>query len=274
MHHNGLSQLTTHALKPTTSAGGPRSELRSRTSDNGAFQNDSRSSRPRLVIYWCDDLSQGPVPITETLQEFTTIRKRFWNALAPLNRLCAAEQVKRLKALTSEKAKAKAARLVSAAANRMSDRDEGIRGLSDASDIVVWFASNRREILMLLALLNFLDPTLLQTGRVWVAHCGKCGPQAFDADRLAELFGSGRPIGQQFTQLAHDGWKSYTRPDPVGLEELALRLRDQPDTLIGDVFSRILEEYPSTHNGLSRMEGTILRRLALQIPSWALSRVS
>jgi hypothetical protein len=225
----------------------------------GPASFDDRIADYSNCLYWKDDLSVGPVPMQETLPALSCIRERFWNAPTPLNRLFVADREQSFRLLATEAARTKAAKLADATDRSLKDRDERIYQFDTAEEPVVWFASNRREVLMLLALVRFLDPTLLRQSSI--VRCAKCGPQSYGANQLAEFFDSRRSIGEDFVRLAHEAWMSYTAVEPTELNNLALRLRREPNLLIGNVLSWTIEEYPSVHNGLSQVEEELLRQV-------------
>jgi hypothetical protein len=202
-------------------------------------------------IYWCDDLTVGPVPATERWEDLSRIRESFWKTSTPLGRLADGDRKRAI-----EKAGASQLR---AATYELARRDEQIRGLTDSSELVIWCASNRREILMLLAFLNSLDSALARNMRITVAPCARWGPLAHRADRLVEFFGARWLITSEFAALACEVWRQYTAPEPAGLNDITARLRDQDDPSLGNVLSRVLEEYPAVSNGLSQTEEKMLQ---------------
>jgi hypothetical protein len=141
----------------------------------------------------------------------------------------------------------------------LAQRDEQIRRLADSSELVIWCASNRREILMLLALLSSLDSALVRNMRITVAPCARWGPLAHRAERLVEFFGARWLIMPKFADLACEAWRQYTAPDPDGLNDITARLLDQDDPSLGNVLARVLEEYPAVGNGLSQIEEKMLQ---------------
>lgn len=222
----------------------------------GPADLDCRIQGHLNCLDWRDDLSVGPVPLTETLSDLSSIREKFWNAPTALSRLYDAER-EMWNALNSDDARAKAARLQSIGGRSFTERDKRAAALTADSEIVVWCGANRREILMLFSFLYFLEPVFVQNGQVSLVRCPTWGPQAYRADQLATFFAARQPIDREFAQLAAEAWTTYTKPEPIALNDLTQRLRERSDPL-ASVFSWILEEYPSLHNGLSRIEETML----------------
>jgi hypothetical protein len=90
------------------------------------------------------------------------------------------------------------------------------------------------------------------------------------SEQLATLVGSGVTVTAGHFRLAVDAWGAFRSPDPSEL----LRIADQLSAahppfseggpalpFLGDALRRLLAEYPSTLNGLSRTEELALRSL-------------
>ena len=193
-------------------------------------------------VYWHDDLSVGPVPTTQSLEDLSRIRETFWKTF-----------------FSDSDEPGETGELTPPTCN-LAQRDEQIRRLAESSEVIVWGALNRREVLVLFALLNFLDLNRARSPRITVASCAKWGPQVYRAEQLAEFLGARWLITPEFMALSREAWGCYTAPDPMGLNNLATRLRDQDNPALGNVLSRILEEYPSVSNGLSQVEEKMLQR--------------
>ena len=111
------------------------------------------------------------------------------------------------------------------------------------------------------------------------------------ADQLASLYPSRKPVTAGQYAIASEAWDAFRSPDPMALVALALRLTppfeslraalssvEGPDTTVDaatvvdgvpnglpflrDAVLRLLAEYPSTTNGLSRTEQLALRALS------------
>src|SRR5258705_7243486 len=90
---------------------------------------DDRIPDRDSCVYWHDDLSVGPVPLTETLEELSHIRQTFWRTPTPLSVLSAADTDR----TTAEKGhrRESAAHVFS-----LAKRYEQIRRLGDSPEIV------------------------------------------------------------------------------------------------------------------------------------------
>lgn len=83
-----------------------------------------------------------------------------------------------------------------------------------------------------------------------------------DAEQLASLLGTRRPVTDDQYALAATAWSAFRASDPT---ELAAMIR-QPERMhalpfLARALRRFLEEYPSTTNGLSRTEAAVLGEL-------------
>lgn len=226
----------------------------------GPAEFDDRIPDHTHRLLWRDDLSVGPVPVTNTLAELSRIRESFWRTPTPLRRLHDIDRAEALKAVPTGEARTKAERILAALDASFAERDETIARLDLDGDVVVWYGPNRQESLMLFSLLHFLDPAIVRNGRVLQIRCPKWGPTVYPADELAKFFDLRQVVGIEFLEAARAGWAAYTRPEPTELNAFVCRLREQRDPL-ACVFDWILEEYPSLHNGLSRLEEDMLRRV-------------
>jgi uncharacterized protein DUF1835 len=83
------------------------------------------------------------------------------------------------------------------------------------------------------------------------------------AGQLASLVGTRRPVTAEQYAIAATGWDAFRAPDPSALLELVRLKADmmRPLPFLRDALKRLLEEYPSTANGLSRTADAALREL-------------
>jgi hypothetical protein len=104
-----------------------------------------------------------------------------------------------------------------------------------------------------------------------------------DAEQLASLYPERKPVTTDQYALASEAWRAFRAKDPAELHALMVRLTPPFDVAQGGrepvegpgatyandtlpflpgAIHRLLEEYPSTTNGLSRSADAILRALA------------
>jgi hypothetical protein len=90
------------------------------------------------------------------------------------------------------------------------------------------------------------------------------------SEQLATLVGTGVTVTAGHFRLAVDAWRAFRSPDPSELLHIAdqLSAAHRPFSeggpalpFLGDALRRLLAEYPSTLNGLSRTEELALRSL-------------
>lgn len=81
------------------------------------------------------------------------------------------------------------------------------------------------------------------------------------ADQLGPLLDTRLDVLLPQIQLGHAAWRAFTGSDPVSMENL-LAADTTPLPFLAGAFERLLEEFPSTHNGLARSEQQALRAVA------------
>lgn len=144
-------------------------------------------------------------------------------------------------------------------------RDETLAGLGARDEVVLWFEHDLHDQLQLL---QILDRFSRRDGAG--AHISLIGVNQFAGvepfyglgqltpAQLASLWDSRRPITREQLDLARAGWAAFRAPDPSALSALrqggAMAL-----PFLGDALTRLLQEYPDLHGGLSRTEREILR---------------
>jgi hypothetical protein len=198
---------------------------------------DARIPGRDNCVFWRDDLSFGPVPTTDTLEELTRVREMFWDSMyfgldTPSNGQPTSSM------------------------SSLSIRDKQIHGVIESQDeVVLWSGLNRREILMLGAALRFF---LQSTRKLTLVQCPGWGPLSCNADDLARFFVNRSRVSPQFAVLLLELWEQYSSPKPLGWNQLINRLQQERDPLQA-VVQWIAAEYPSVKNGLSRVEEALLR---------------
>jgi RNA polymerase sigma factor (sigma-70 family) len=90
-----------------------------------------------------------------------------------------------------------------------------------------------------------------------------------DADQLASLLGTRRPVTAAHLALGTEVWRAFTAADPAALEAVMRRLLAPPPNadaellpFMGGALRRMLEEYPSIDSGVGRTERQVLELLA------------
>jgi hypothetical protein len=196
---------------------------------------------------WRDVLHDGPVPMTSTLEELSEIRSRSiaafsWGAYAELRAAFAR-------------------------------RDAALRRCGEHEEIVLWFEHDLYDQLQLLQLLAWFARhgsggarlSLVQVGD-WPAGAKDRGPfhglGQLHGDEMRSLLPSRRPVTMRQLRLAAAAWADFCAPTP---QALAARAAMPSDDLpyLAPALRRLLEEYPSTRDGLARNERQVLRAVAV-----------
>jgi len=215
----------------------------------GPADFDNRISDRDNCIFWQDDLTLGPVPLTQSLEDLTNIREFFRRSYRTETIMTAKDE---------EIAAEENGEQTSLNRASFAKRDEQLRQLDGAVEIVAWCGRNRREILMLCAVLNFAPPELLRNSKLMIAPCPTWGPFVCKPDELEQIFRARFPISHEFQEFLQQIWNGYTASDPGRLVAASKHALNQ-NGAIGRVLLWILEEYPSLENGLSRTEEDLLR---------------
>ena len=163
------------------------------------------------------------------------------------------------------------------------------RAIADAvghDDIVLWFEHDLFDQLELIRTLDLLvragrvlsDPAIVSLICIdrFPGVERFIGLGQLTRDQLASLYPTRAPVTARQYATAADAWNAFRSPDPAALLGIAVRLkadttygRELP--FLGDALLRLLAEYPSTTNGLSRTEQLALRELyPAPMTGWAL----
>ena len=190
------------------------------------------------VMAWKDVLHDGPVPAPATLDSLRPRRARF---LAGYETATAVEIAQDLEARD---------RRLGA-----SDRDE---------EVALWFEHDLYDQLQLIQILDCL------AGRKRPARLTLAQSDDYlgcmDAARLRALWERRADVTGAQLEAAQRAWAAFTHPDPPAIEDVLDSVAPLP--YLRPALVRLLEEYPATDTGLSRIERQILETLV--IGSWPL----
>lgn len=190
---------------------------------------------PGEYLSWLDVLHEGPVPRTETLEELSEIRARF---------------VADCEWTTYE-----------GALETFRHRDELLVQSHQQDEVVLWFEHDLFDQLQLNQILDWYyrhpdkKPPLLRLIHPRT-HLGSVPPDVF-----LGIFPVRQDIHPQQLELGHRAWQAFLDDTPVKLVEL-LRADLDPLPYMHNNVTRLLEEYPSRENGLSRSQQQILETVA------------
>lgn len=137
--------------------------------------------------------------------------------------------------------------------------ETGLQQHADYDDVVIWVEHDLFDQLLLIKHLAFLADVGRVNG-VWLVqaddYLGHMSPA-----QLAALFPARVPVSEAQRGLAVRAWRAFTGADPCALQALI-----DADTSalphLRAALLRQLEEYPSSFNGLGRLDNQILTLLA------------
>jgi hypothetical protein len=132
-------------------------------------------------------------------------------------------------------------------------------------EIVLWFEHDLFDQLLLIRTLDLLggrrSVSLICIDR-FPGVDRFVGLGQLDAEQLESLVDTRRPVTDDQYALARKAWDAFRAPDPTDLVDMVR----QPDSMralpfLARALKRLLEEYPSTTNGLSRTATAVLREI-------------
>jgi Domain of unknown function (DUF1835) len=180
----------------------------------------------RDLIVWRDALYTGPVPAGLSLRQLSRSRSRFW---------------------TDGKS-----------SKDLDKRDAALANHTDHEQICLWFGA--KCVLCQLSLTQvlswFREQGVPKSRLSWIAlHGGELHPV-----QIAAAYQTRKPVTSAQMELAERAWRAFRQPTPAGMSRL---LRAELVAIPGlrSAFTRVLQEYPSSRNGLSRLEMLILRAI-------------
>jgi hypothetical protein len=185
------------------------------------------------VEYWRDVLHEGPVP-SLPLEELSDLRAEF---IAQASGLPPEEVLRDFE-----------------------DRDSGLRAYGDHDELVLWFEHDLYDQLQLIQILAWVAAHRASSTRVTLIqaddYLGRMTP-----DELSALFPSRRAVSPEQFRTAERAWQAFTATCPEMLVQL---LGEDTSELrhLKAALHRLLEEFPSTRDGLSRTERQILQAVA------------
>jgi hypothetical protein len=134
-------------------------------------------------------------------------------------------------------------------------RDAAFRRAGEHDEIVLWFEHDLYDQLQLIQVLDGL--AALRGPQIALV----CEPEylgSMQPERAAELFSLRSPVLRRHLQEAQDAWGAFRSSDPSQIDP------NRPKALnfLGAALRRLLEEYPWTTDGLSRLERNLLQALS------------
>jgi hypothetical protein len=151
---------------------------------------------------------------------------------------------------------------VAEARRAFAERDDALAALSghrhdrnhDGEETVLWFEHDLFDQLQLIQVLGWFADHGLRGAPLSLIYIGS-------HQQIPELLPERRPVTADQLSLGREAWKAFCAPDPRAL--LDLLSRDlSPLPFLAGALRRLLEEYPSAQNGLSRTEQQLLEAVA------------
>ncbi len=179
---------------------------------------------PGVFLPWQDVLHDGPVPDNQILEKLSSIRARFiadcgWGKFAEINK-------------------------------DFIQRDNQLKTYHHYEKIILWFEHDLYDQLQILQILDWLQQNPAPDTELSIVCTDQyLGTQT--PSELAALLEFEQPINRQHLQLATKAWAAFRSSNPEKWAEL---LNDDTSALpfLQGTILRLLEQYPSTLNGLSR----------------------
>ncbi len=149
-------------------------------------------------------------------------------------------------------------------ARELLDQEHKLGSFPDHDEVVLWFEHDLFCQTNLLYLLDWFASQDLGNTKLSLICIGEFpGKEDFrglgelNAEQLASLFPDRRQITSAQLELGEQAWQAYCSPGPMEIERLAAF--DTPSLpLLGPALKAHLRCFPSTKNGLGRIENTAL----------------
>lgn len=212
------------------------------TNGDAAAELIRRSGLGGEVLPWRDVLHEGPVPPGLALEELSRVRARFLSSCpwgGPFQD----------------------------ALREFARRDETLKGFRRADEVTLWFEHDLYDQLQLLQLLHWLAMRAATARKLSLVCIGSHpdvrpfhGLGQLSAEQIAALWPGRTAITDEQLELGRRGWEAFTSDRPEKLEEL-IRVEQPALPYLRPGLRRLLEQYPSTRDGLSRTEKQILQGL-------------
>jgi hypothetical protein len=189
-----------------------------------------QSGLPGICQPWRDVLYDGPAPSRLPIEQFRRIRSEYIGsdgAFGPV------EEIER----------------------GYAQEDAAVRGWDAHDEMVLWFEHDLYDQLLLIRLLSFLPPG---AGRKVSLVCSDTYLGTLKPEEFPSHFEQRRPVSPQQVALGARAWDAFGADTPL---PILVVLHSDTSALpyLGAALHRLIEEYPSERDGLSRSERQILQ---------------
>lgn len=186
------------------------------------------------ILPWRDALHEGPVPVGLSTESLREVRARF----------------------IADKGWGKLDNVL----HEFAERDAVLELFPTFGETVLWFEDDLYDQLQMLQVLHYLDAHVSEDHPLsLISVHGALG--TVPPDHILDLLNHRNPLSKAQMSLGSSAWIAFRSPDPTGLEELA---KAAPPALpyLAAALLRHLQQFPSTHNGLSLSEQNALEVIA------------
>jgi hypothetical protein len=192
-----------------------------------------RSGVPGTFQPWRDVLYDGPAPTRLPAERFRRVRSEFIGADGAFGGADAIER-------------------------GYAQEDAAVAGWNDHDEVVLWFEHDLYDQLLLIRLLSMLPS---DAGRKVSLVCSDTYLGPLQPEQFPALFARRRQVAPAEIALASRAWNAFGADTPTALVAL---LASDTSALpyLAAALRRLLEEYPSGRDGLSRSERQILQAIA------------
>ncbi len=183
---------------------------------------------------WDDILHEGPVPLCATLAELSDARSGFLTKRYP--------------------------HPAGNGANVFERRDARIANYDSFERIELWFEHDLYDQLQLIQILDYFCDADLAPGKLHLVQADEyLGAQP--PDKIMRFRQRSEPVNDSHLAAARRAWNAFRQPTPEAWADLA---QDDLSALpwLASAVERMLEELPSTTNGLSRTESEFLAKMS------------
>jgi Domain of unknown function (DUF1835) len=152
--------------------------------------------------------------------------------------------------------------------SRLQTWETALKRYRSYDEVVLWFEHDLFDQLILIRLLDWFARHELGSTRLSLICIGEYpglpgfrGLGELRADQLAPLLDTRLEVTPSQFHLARVAWRAFTGPDLVSIE-MFLAADTAPLPFLAGALRRLLEEFPSTRNGLARSEEQALKAVA------------
>lgn len=143
----------------------------------------------------------------------------------------------------------------------MSARYRKIREAGKYEEVILWFDACLFDQTIMIYLVDLCAKQSWEKTKLSLICVGNCGLGELSAEQLASLFDTRHEVTEAEIKLAGQAWKAFASANPQDIENL---LQGDCSALpyLKDALLRHLQQFPSVHNGLNRLENQILAVVA------------